>query len=104
MSINNPLAQAISLLIRAQDKAVSTQTLEAHFSAGLISDMFEVKDPTAVDREAFRKLLGLSPLAEEIVKKTWTLVFRKQDLLGTTRVVIYGLGKPLMIAQMLRVL
>ncbi len=62
MSHENPLGQTISLLTRIQGKGVPAGTLEAHFSAGLISDLFEVGDPGAIDRDAFRKLLGLSPL------------------------------------------
>ena len=62
MSNENPLGQAISLLSRVRDKGLSSATLEAHFSAGLISDLFDVGDPMAIDRDAHRKFLGLSPL------------------------------------------
>ena len=57
--------QAAHALTLIGQKRPSMASLAALYSSGLFSDILEVEDATAVDREAVRALLGLSPLRFE---------------------------------------
>jgi len=57
--------QAAHALTLIGQKRPSMETLAGLYSSGLLSDLLEVADASAIDRQAFRSLLGLSPLRFE---------------------------------------
>ena len=46
----------------AGQKEVTSERAQLLYGSGLQADLFEVEDPSTIDRDAFRKFLGLSPL------------------------------------------
>jgi hypothetical protein len=53
--------QAFQLLNIARESGASLESLQAVYNSGLLSDLLRAKDPCGVNREAFRKLIGLDP-------------------------------------------
>lgn len=62
--MSNPATfdQAYQMLNLAREANVSLEALQSLYATGLLSDLLKAENPVAVDREAFRKLLGLDPL------------------------------------------
>ncbi len=54
--------QASHLLQLVIDRQLSLEKLQLVYDSGLLSDLLEVKDATKVDREEYRKVIGLPPL------------------------------------------
>jgi hypothetical protein len=53
--------QAYQALNLVRESGASLETLQTVYNLGFFSDLLKAKDLTAVDREAFRKLLGYDP-------------------------------------------
>ena len=46
----------------AEQKGITSEVFQILLASGLPADLLEVPDPKTIDRDAFRKFLGLSPL------------------------------------------
>jgi len=60
--MSNPtFDQAFQILNLAREAGVSLETLQALYATGLLSDLLRAENPIAVNREAFRVILGYDP-------------------------------------------
>lgn len=58
---NSTFDQAYHLLGLARGKGVSLEMLQALYGLGVLSDVFDVEDPSRINREAVRVALGYDP-------------------------------------------
>jgi len=61
MSNPKTFDQAFQMLSLAREADTSLETFQALYATGLLSDLLKAENPSAVDREQFRRILGFDP-------------------------------------------
>lgn len=61
------LGQAVHILTLVKQKDRGKKFLTALIGSGLLADLLDATDPSAINRELFRKTIGLGPLVPETV-------------------------------------